>query len=551
MNRLFRISYIFLSVIVVFSCKETKTDKSFKIFRYNQDTDISSLDPAYANTQGNIWAVNQLFNGLVTLDKKLDVIPCLAERWKVSPDGKIYTFFLRKNVFFHDAEGFKNNNGREVTAQDFAYSFKRIIDPKTVSRGAWIFNDKVLKINDSTFSDTCFKAINKYMFQITLQKPYAPFLQILTMPYAYVVPQEIVEKWQKEFRIHPVGTGAFKFKIWEDKSALVFEKNKSYWKKDSLGNPLPYLDGIHISFVNDRNIAFMLFRQKKIDFISGLDENSRDIVFDADGHIQKDFSASFDVQKMPYMNTEYLGIQLDKSTYQNKKHPLLNLKVRQALNYSINRKQMVQYLLNNVGKAGENGAIPPFMLPSSSVKGFEYNIDKALQLLAEAGYPHGEGLPPIMLNTLTRFPYKEICEFAQREWSKIGIKIQIETLDKATLLENIASGNIKFFRASWQGDYADPENYMALFYSKNFTPTGPNKCRFSNPEFDIYYEKALSEQNKNIRKKYYHKMDSLAMTESPMVVLFYDEVVRLLQKNVVGLEADAMNNLFLETVNKK
>lgn len=551
MSRFNKILCLFFIITSIFSCKEHKTDKSFKIFRYNQDTDISSLDPAYANTQGNIWAVNQIFNGLVTLDKKLGVIPCLAASWKVSADGKKYIFYLRKNIFFHDAEGFENNKGREVNAQDFVYSFKRIIDPKTVSRGAWIFNDKVLKINDSTFSDTCFKAIDNYTLQITLQKPYSPFLQILTMPYAYVVPKEIVEKWQKEFRIHPVGTGAFKFKLWEDKSALVFEKNKAYWKTDSLGKPLPYLDGIHISFVNDRNIAFMLFRQKKIDFISGLDENSRDIVFDADGHIQKDFSQGFNVQKVPYMNTEYLGIQLDKSTYGNKNHPLLNLKVRQALNYAINRKQMVQYLLNNVGKAGENGAIPPFMLNSNAVKGFEYNVDKALQLLAEAGYPHGEGLQPIMLNTLTRFPYKEICEFAQREWSKIGIKIQIETLDKATLLENISNGNIKFFRASWQGDYADPENYMALFYSKNFTPAGPNKCRFSNPAFDTYYEKSLSEQNATIRNKYYQKMDSLAMTQSPMIVLFYDEVVRLLQKDILGLEADAMNNLFLETVDKK
>lgn len=464
---------------------------------------------------------------------------------------KFIHFFYAKTFFFHDAVGFENDKGREVTAEDFVYSFKRIIDPKTASRGAWIFNDKVLKINDSTFSDTCFKAIDKYTFQITLQKPYSPFLQILTMSYASVVPKEIVEKWQKEFRIHPVGTGAFKFKLWEDKTALVFEKNTSYWKKDINGKTLPYLDGIHISFVKDRNIVFMLFRQKKIDFISGLDENSRDVVFDIDGNIKKDFLQRFIVQKVPYMNTEYLGIQLDKSTYSNQKHPLLNLKIRQALNYALNRKQMVQYLLNNVGKAGENGTIPPFMLNLKSVKGFEYNTDKALALLAEAGYPYGVGLPPIMLSTLTRFPYKEICEFAQREWSKIGIKIQIETSDYATLLENISNGNIKFFRASWQGDYADPENYMALFYSKNHTPSGPNKCRFTNSTFDLFYEKSLSEQNLNMRNKYYYKMDSLAMSESPMIVLFYDEVVRLLQKNIVGLEADVMNNLFLENVDKK
>ncbi len=542
---------IFFTILLYcFACKNENKVSKYKIFNYNQDSDIASLDPAFAIKQGNIWAVNQLFNGLVCLNKKLSISPSIAKRWEITNNGKTYTFYLRNDVYFHDDAIFENSKGRKLKAGDFVYSFKRLIDPKTASPGAWIFNDKVLKVNDSTYSDTCFVALNDTVLRINLQNAYSPFLQILTMPYAFVVPKEAIDVYQKDFRTHPVGTGAFKFKMWEEKTTLVFEKNQNYWKYDSIGNKLPYLDGINISFIGDRNIAFMLFKQKKIDFISGLDENSRDLVFNSDGSIGKTFSSQFNVQKIPYMNTEYLGFQLDKNTYTDKENPFLNLKVRQAMNYSINRSQMVQYLLSSVGKAGNNGMIPPFMMTKNNVNGYTYNIEKAQKLLIEAGYPNSKGLPRLTLSTLTRFPYKEICEFAQREWAKIGIKVDIETLDYPTLLENISKGNIKFFRASWQGDYSDPENYMALFYSKNFTPSGPNKTRFKNENFDKLYENTLNETNESKRLKNYYLMDSLVMAQSPVIVLFYDEVVRLLQKNITNLEADAMNNLILELVRK-
>jgi ABC-type transport system substrate-binding protein len=545
---------LFLLIILTISCSDKKEEKNYKIFKYNQDTDVSSLDPAFARSQGNIYAVNQLYNGLVELNNKLEVAPALAESWTISPDGKIYTFKIRKGVKFHDSEDFTDGKGREVTAKDFVFSYKRIIDKKTASPGAWIFNDKILMANDSTVSDTCFKAIDDYTFAVYLNKSYPPFLQILTTPYGYVVPQEVVAHWDKEFRNHPIGTGPFKFKVWEEKSALIFSKNESYWRKDAKGNPLPYLDGVHISFVNDRNIAFMVFQQQKLDFVSGLDENSRDMVFNTDGTIKPEFVAKFDVTKIPYMNTEYLGFQLDPSTYiNNKNHPILNKKVRQALNYSINREQMVQYILNSIGTPGTAGIIPACLFPSgkSPVKGYEYNIEKAQQLLKEAGFPRGKGLDPIKLNTIIRFPYKEIAEFVQREFARIGVKLEIETTDYPTLLEMGANGRINFFRASWTGDYSDAENYLQLLYSKNFSPGGSNRTRFKNEKFDALYEQALVEQSIEKRNELYVQMDNIAMEDAPMVILFYDEVVRLTQKKVKGLEANAMNSLILEQVDFK
>lgn len=534
----------------MFTCSELKQIKKIKIFKYNQDTDISSLDPAFARSQGNIFAITQLFSGLVELDENMAVKSAIAESWQISNDGKRYVFKLKKNIQFHDSPEFEGGKGRLVAAKDFVYSYKRILNKKIASPGAWIFNDKILKINDTTFSDTAFVAVDSHTLAINLQKSYPPFLQILTTPYAYVVPEEVAEKWGKEFRNHPIGTGPFKFKLWEEKSALLLTKNENYWRKDSIGTTLPYLDGVHVSFINDRNIAFMVFQQAKLDFVSGLDENSRDVVFNSDGTIKPTFEQKFNVQKIPYMNTEYLGFQLDATRYSDKSHPVLNKKVRQALNYAINKEQMVQYILNSIGTPGNAGIIPDcvFETGKSTVKGYSYDINKARELLKEAGFANGVGMKPIKLTTIIRFPYKEIAEYVQREWAQIGVKLEIETVDNATLLEMTAQGRINFFRASWIGDYPDAENYLTLLYGKNFSPGGSNKTRYKNNEFDKLYEEALAEQSPEKRNILNIQMDNLAMQDAPMIILFYDQVIRLSQKNVVGLKANAMNSLILERV---
>lgn len=539
-----KIKHLAFGIILFFSsCSKQTDNKKYKIFRYNQSEGLSSLDPAFAKNQGNIWAVSQLFNGLIELDPNMKIIPCLAEKWEISDDGLIYTFYLKKNIHFHDNEVFVGSKGREVKAEDFVYSFKRLLDKSVASPGAWIFNEKVIE------SDSCIKAVDDYTLKIFLKKPFPPMMQLLAMPYANVVPKEGVEKWGKEFRMHPIGTGPFKFKTWEEDSDLILSKNENYWKNDSLGNKLPYLDAVHVSFISDRNLAFMTFMQGKLEFISGLDENSRDMVFTNMGEIKEEFASKYNVQKIPYLNTEYLGFQLDDSLYTDKTHPLLNLKVRQALNYSIDRKQLVTFIVNNIGTPGEGGMIPvalnngivPFI-------GYNYDLDKAQKLLKEAGYGKDKPVPEIKLHTISKFPYKEMAEYLQREWAKIGIKVLIEVNQVSTHLELVSQGRVNFFRASWLGDYPDPENYLTLFYSKNFSPAGPNKTHYKSNEFDKLYEQALAEQNTEKRQDLYLKMDKMAMEKAPVIILFYDQVIRITQKNIKGIKANAMNSLYLEKV---
>jgi len=544
-----RIYSFFIAIsLLLFACEKNEEKHEKKIFRYNQAEGLSSLDPAFARNLANMWATNQIYNGLVELDKELKVVPCIAKSWTISEDGKVYTFKLNKGVKFHDSPVFKDGKGREVTAMDFVYSFKRILNPSTSSPGAWVFNDKILRDRHDLISDTCFKVIDNYTFRIYLKDAYPPFLQMLSMPYCFVIPLEAILKYNKDFRVHPVGTGPFKFKIWEEGSTLILQKNEKYWRQDENGKQLPYLDAIQISFLSDKNMSFLKFKKKKLDFISGIDESSREQILDNQGRVKKSFEDLFKVQKLLYLNTEYIGFQTDPSLYKDKKHPFLDKRVRKALNYAINREELVSYLRNNLGIPGTSGMVP-YPMPSfdkNEVKGYDYDIEKALTLLAEAGYPGGRGLPEFELYTNTE--YKEISEYLQKQWSKIGVKTSIQINQASTFIEMVNNGRVHFFRGSWVGDYPDAENYLSLFYSKNFAPSGPNKTHFVNKEFDKLYEKSQKVQNEGERFRIYRKMDQIIMDESPVIVLYYDELIRLMQKKVKGLEANSMNMLKLERV---
>ena len=524
------------------------TDKT--VFRYNQPEALSSLDPAFARNQANIWASTQLFNGLVELDQEMKIGPAIARSWDVSEDGRKYTFHLRDDVYFHDHDVFKNGKGRKVTADDVAYSFNRIIDPATASTGAWIFNDKVLTDASSAISDTAFKAVNDSTFNVYLNEPFIAFLEILTMPYAYVVPKEAIEKYGKDFRSNPVGTGPFVFKLWDEGNAIVMHRNPDYWKKDENGVQLPYLDAVQISFITDRKSEFLTFMQGKLDFLSGIREGSRDMILNNDGTVQEEFDGKFNVQKVPYLNTEYIGFQLDPTNLKNPNPALQDKRVRQALSYAINKKEMIAYFRNNIGIPGHSGMVPP-SLPSyndSLVKGYTYQTKKAVALLKEAGFSIRN---PLKLQLSTVVEHKELAEYMQKKWAEVGVKVQIDINQSPAHQEAVDNGRSGFFMKSWLGDYPDAENYLALFYSKNFSPAGPNKTHFKNAHFDKLYEQAKLERDVKKRWELYQAMDRIVVEESPVIVLYYDEIVRLTQNNIKGMVPNPMNMLKLESVRKE
>lgn len=538
--------FTFILLFCLFSCRENNQYQGKSIFRYNVPNGISSLDPAFARNLENISAVNHIFNGLVEMDSNLIVRPSIAESWEVLDSGRLYKFHLRNDVFFHDHPAFKDGEGRRVNAEDFIFSFERIVNETLSSPGSWIFA-QVEKRADERLA---IEVLDSNTLSIRLKQAFPPFLGILSMQYCSVVPKEIVQKYGREFRSHPVGTGPFKLKLWKEGNKMVLLKNENYFEKDAAGNPLPYLNAISISFNKDEEVAFLKFIKGEIDYMSGLNGSYKDEILDTKGRLRKKYNDKVDLITQPYLNTEYLGFLMEQQKESNTENPLLDKRIRQAINYGFDREKMLKYLRNNIGTAATSGFVPRG-LPSFDhhFKGFSYQPEKAKKLLQEAGFPYGKGLPEISLSTTGQ--YVDLCEFIQHQLGELGIKIKLSVNPPATHNELVAKSELAFFRKSWVADYPDAENYLSLFYSKNFSPEGPNYTHFKNEEYDRIYRNSLAEVNDSLRYKLYHQMDSIIIAEAVVVPLFYDEVVRFVRKDVKGMGINALNLLNLKTVKKE
>jgi peptide/nickel transport system substrate-binding protein len=333
---------------------------------------------------------------------------------------------------------------------------------------------------------------------------------------------------------------------WEEGQALVMKKNPHYFEKDSTGFSLPYLDGIKVSFLDNKATEFLEFQQKRLEFINDIDPSFKDEVITKSGDLRKQWKDKIVLVKHPYLTTEYLGILQDTNLSVVKNSPLRNVKVRNAINNGFNRRKMMMYIRNSIGTPAESGFVPAGFpsFDSSSVMGYRYDPAKSLQLLKEAGYPNGAGLPPIKLLTVPI--YGDLASYIANELREIGIKINVEIIQKSLLLEQTAKSEALFFRGSWIADYPDAENFLSVFYGKN--PAPPNYTRYKNPRFDKLYEAALAEKDDSLRWKIYRQADQLMIKDAPVVPLWYDMVIRLVQPYVKNFVPNSLNLLELRKV---
>lgn len=537
---------IVLFVGLFFSCNSSRTEEPRRsVFKYNEASGITSLDPAYASNQANIWACNQLFNGLVQLDNRLTPVPCIAKSWNVRDDGLEYVFHLRTDIRFHPHPEIAP--GRTVKSADFVYSFQRICDPATASPGAWIFQSLQTSPEGQI---TGLSAPDDSTLIIRLKKSFPPLIGLLASTYCSVVPEEVVRVAGKDFRKQPIGTGPFLFHAWEERTALVFHRNPDYFETDSTGNQLPYLDAVMISFISDKQSAFLAFLQGKIDFISGLDAGYKDDLLTTNGTLKPKYVGRFRIETAPYLNTEYLGILADSTLETMRLSPLNDIRIRQAINYGFDRDEMIRYLRNGMATPGHHGMLPPGLpgYDCSQVPGYSYNPQRAAELLSEAGYPGGRGLPEITMSTTNS--YQDLCEYMQGQLARLGIRIRLEVNQAGQHRQMVAKQQLQFFRGSWIADYADGENYLVLFKSENKSPAGPNYTHFSDPLFDRLYDEAMAENDAISRGILYAKMDSLVMAKAPVVILYYDKILRLTGNHIDGLVINPMNLLTLKAVRK-
>ena len=521
-------------LLAVFGCQTDGVQRpDHLVFRYNESGNISSLDPAFARNPQNIWPTNQLFNGLVQLDDSLNIRPDIARDWSYNDSTLTYRFFLRKGVYFHKHPVFGTDQTRQVTADDFVYSFDRLEDPNLAAPGSWVMQqvDRYWAENDSTLA-------------IRLKQAFPPFLGILSMRYCSVVPHEAITHFGEEFRKNPIGTGPFAFKLWIENTKLVLRKNPIYYKQDQNGLQLPYLEAIAISFLPDKQSEFLEFSQGNLDFISGIDQSYKDALLTPQGQLHPDYNQRVYLLKSPFLNTEYVGFSLQEDRLE-----IQSELIRKAINFGIDRKKMITYLRNGIGLPADKGFIPKGLKGSGEHVIYPYDVAEARRLVDSFKLLHPKISPKLTLSTNAQ--YLDLCEYMQTQLDQIGLEMAIDVLPPSTLRQLKNTGGLELFRASWVADYPDAENYLSLFISQNFTPNGPNYTHFQSREIDSLYRQSMRVQKDSLRWELYRIMDQKIMQQAPIIPLYYDMAVRFVSKKVIDLGINPQNFLFLERTRKR
>ena len=551
-------TFLSLCIVIVglcglFSACSSSIVEEKNVFRMNLEDGLSTLDPAFARDQRTIWMTTQLFNGLVALDSALQTVPAIAQSWEISNNGTVFTFHLNPNVFFHKHSVFGKDSTRKVTAEDVLYSFGRICNPKTAATGTWIFHNRIAGWEDFAKGKTDipkgFEAVDDSTFRITLAKPYPPFLALLAMPYAFIVPKEGIDFYGKEFSRNPIGTGPFCFGRWKEGEVLILHKNPHYFENNH-GESLPYLDAVKVQFIASRLTAFVSFLQGNLDFINGVNDTYKDEVLTPDGKIQPNYQDKFNFYFCPQLITFYIGIMNDPAKYDSPNHPLLQPEFRKAMSAGIDREKFVKYLLNNVGYPANQGLLPNAALGfhATKVKGHVYNPDFAKRIIDE--YTQKQGSPiALTLNTTPQYTY--IAQFLQKEWENAGLQVKTEVKEGGALRKSIYEGNLQIWQANWIGDYPDGENYLGLLFSENLAPAGANTTHYHNATYDALYQKAMNQPSDSLRWEIYSQMENQMLQDAPLIPLYYGRILRITAKNITGLGINPMNDLTLKYVKKQ
>jgi len=568
MNRPIVIFILIFSIICINGCGEKETAvmvdlkggiKGGGTFRLNELENVRSLDPVGINDNVSHHVAHQIYDVLVDLDSALQLIPALASSWEISEDGLLYTFHLRSDVKFQDNACFPDGKGRKFKASDVKYSFDRVCDPRTGTlgfdfyknyvEGASEFFDEVTlarkESREPNLSDVSgYIAKDDSTFQIKLKKPFGPFIYYMCLGFAYVVPKEAVEKYGKDFFQNPVGTGPYIFVNWSPDLELNLKRNPDYWEKDEHGNQLPYVEEIKFRFLKDLSQQMLEFQNGNLDECYRIPNESFKSIVTSEKTLTPEFS-QFVLQKNPSLSLQFYGFLTTGKIFNNEK-------VRQAFNYAIDRDKILKFVLNGQGYMGAIYGIVPPPMPNYDVKrikGYTYDLNKAKQLMAEAGYPDGKGFPDAILQINSGGDRNiQLAESIQNMLKEIGVNLKMNIMQFAQHLDNIDAGRADLYRLGWIADYPDPENFLNLYYGKN-VPKDPkaispiNSFRFQNPEFDALFEKAISTTDQKERYELYYKAEQIATDKAPSLLIFYEEDYRLIQPYVKGFPLDPMHRI--------
>ena len=528
---------LFLGLVILISCTKEKQNQHKEI-NLLSPAKISSLDPIHGADLYISMEVGKVYEGLYEFHpfkSPYELMPNLASSLPdVSPDGLTYTFKIRKGVLFHDDVSFPNRKGRELKASDFVYSFKRVADPKLMSKGWWIFDGKIVGLNEwrekySKLGSTDYNenvqgllALDDYTLQVKLINPYPQFLYSLTMPYTAVVPKEAVEYYGSEFLNHPVGTGPFILPKFDQSNKIVYHRNPNYREKfipssdsDLSKLKVPLVDKVTVHVIVESQPKWLHFNKGKLDLM-GIPKDFYDLAVTKDQKISEELSKKgVKLHIKPRLDVSFYAFNHNDPLFKN------NIKLRQAMSLAYNREESNKLFFNNSSQIA-HGVIPPGLAGyDENFKNpyVEFNLEKAKQLLKEAGYPGGKGLPEIKLESEGDTNNRQISEYFALSMKKIGINVKIGSNTWPELVKKVNTGQYHLYFMGWYADYPDAENFFSILYCPNKAP-GSNGSNYCNSKFDEQYKKISTMQNSPERTKLYKEMNEMVSLDVPWIILF-------------------------------
>lgn len=558
------LSLVFMSLLV-FSCgdgpnkKEPETTEALGgvayggVFKVNEVEDFRSLFPLNITEVTAHRITNQIYEGLVRFNQAdLSILPGLAESWEVNDAGTSYTFKIRKGAYFHDDPCFEGGKGREVTAEDFGKCFTMLCTSFPENQLSWLFTGKVTgaeeyyqsTVNGAPLADgvSGITVVDANTLKIDLEYPVSDFLKLLTQAGCWVYPHEAYEKYGVEMRIKCIGSGPFIAKTVKESEAIILERNKNYWRSDEHGNQLPYLHAIKVSFLKEKKAELLAFRKGNLDMVFRLPIEMIGDVVGALEDAKKGANQPFEIETKAAYGVEYFGFNHTFELFQDKR-------IRKAFNYAIDRKKFVTFVLQGDGLEADKGIVPPGFegFDYENLNGFDYDPDLARTLLAEAGYPNGEGFPEIMLQLNSGGENNiRVAEAIQSMLKEVlGLNIKLNIMPMAEHYEKVETGNAVFWRTAWLADYPDPENFINLLYGGN-VPDDPHEKAYLNSEryistkYDSLVDLARREMDQSKRNVLYRMADQVQLDDAAIIPLYYNEYTRLLHSNVRNFAQNPM-----------
>lgn len=483
-------------------------------FNYPMSADPEHLDPWRSTTVATRRILVNVYEGLTTLDgRTAEVVPALATGWDISEDGLTYTFHLRQGVLFHDVAGVTYED-REMKADDVVWSFQRYLSEDTsVSQHPEYLLSLVGAeeyLAGEADSVAGMRVVDDYTLELTLTAPNHRFL--IDLVNAYVVPQEALEALGPDLSNRPVGTGPFVFERWSRDDELVLRANPDYWEE---GYPL--LEGVRFVNVPEATTELLMYRQGELDVLLNFPTGQLN-------SLKAEFADQYN--EMPGLNVRYWGFKMDEPPFAD------NPALRKAFNHAIDRELIWDVLMEGARVPATLGVLPP-AIPGSDVEGYAYDPELAKELLAEAGYPNGEGLEPI---TLYYFATADDAPnvAVQDMLAQIGVTIVLQKEDTSTYWTHVGEPDVKLFLSGWSADLADASEVFDFLFAH-----GRDDTHYDNPEVNALLDQARATADPDERNAIYRQVHEIVMADAPWIPSGYSKISYLLRPGIEDFQVSA------------